>query len=167
MSSSLIFYKQEFNANVYDDLSRIHSYSQSVWISSDEILKKENVTVEELSSIKLNFDEIFQNLQSLNSKAFRYSSSSGINLINHTNLSSQLANMRIKYLEETRPMTLTEEEIDTLIEIKDTFKNLADIIYENLDGVEQTSLGVPNVLRNDLWLNIIKTIKSENYKFYY
>lgn len=162
-----MFYKQAFNSNVYDDLSMIHSYSQSVWISVDEILKEENITVEELSNIKWNYDETLQNLQRLNSKAFRYSSSSGINLINHTNLSFQLANMRIKYLEETSPITLTEEEINALIEIKDTFKNLADIIYENLDGVERTSWGVPNVLRDDLWLNIIKTIKSENYKFYY
>lgn len=165
ISSSLIFYKQEFNANVYDDLSTIHSYSLSVWISADEILSSEKITVEKINTITWNYEQILQSLQRLNSKAYRYSSFSGVNFANYIDLRSQLSSIRMKHLEESSSITLTEEEINTLIDIKNTFKNLADIVYKNIDGLDRTSLGVPDVLTDDLWLNIMKTIQLEHDKF--
>jgi hypothetical protein len=162
IGSSFIFYRNSFNYNVYDDLLKTQSYSQSVWYSIDEILKDENTADEGIINLKWNYDETLQNLQRLNSKIMRVSEKHQVNLGNYAHLISlPLANIKLKYSEQIQNVNLTEEEINVLIETKEIFKTLSEIINENLNNISDlSSWGEKDVLRNDAWLDIMKDIQE-------
>lgn len=78
-----------------------------------------------------------------------------VNLKNYSSLSPPMSYLKIKDLEEGLIVTLIQEEINTLIEGKEIFKTLAEIINESINDVDINVLGTLNILRDNVWLSIL------------
>lgn len=73
-----------------------------------------------------------------------------VNLKNYSSLSPPMSYLKIKDSEEGLIVTLIQEEINMLIEGKEIFKTLAEIIYESINDIDINVLGTLNVLRDNV-----------------
>lgn len=162
-----MFYKNAFNWTAYSTICNVRMYSDYILVTVNEIEVTKKMRVDEISKLEKIFYEVSDEIQKLQNYTNNTKKQYQVDLSIFKELTPNIRSLYGKHYMETGEFNLEVEEVQNLKELKETFQVIYNAINEKMkDTDNEDSLRRNDVLKDDLWLKILKNIdmKLRDYK---
>jgi hypothetical protein len=153
------FYRDVFNWTAYSTISRIRTNSDYIVYMIDEIENTQKTNSNVLTNFNNFYYDMVSYIQELENFTNQRKLYYDVNLEVFREAEGNIRSLTRKYSNIDGEFSLEASEIQSLVEMKVPFQAVVDAISEKMIDIDkEKGYGKNNVLKGDLWVEVLKNI---------